>query len=403
MLPGASWVESNQQQLVAALADVRDHLEGRPARAVPAAGDSALAVLCDIFKLTRFERALLLLCAGVELNSAFAPLCASLNGDPASAYPTFSLALARLPDPHWSALSPEGALRRWLLIDVVRQPGVPLTTSPLRIDERILHYLTGLNHTDERVVNLTEPLGAGGLVAASHDSIVASVCEEWSPGRALTAIQLCGRDAGAKRDIAAAAASALRISFFVLHADMLAARANDFELLARVWDREAALSSAALYVETDGLDAETPGLVRRLVERVSAPVIVSTPEAWALRRATRIFDVAKPPASEQRELWTRFLGPESEAAGEDVDRVAGQFDLGAVAIRAAALEARGASGAALGERMWDAARARARTHLGQLAQLVRSDVTFADLVLPERNTAMLHEIAVHVARRPTVY
>ena len=47
---------------------------------------------------------MVLLCAGIELDSTVAPLCAAAQGDPARAYPTFSLALAALPEAHWSAL-----------------------------------------------------------------------------------------------------------------------------------------------------------------------------------------------------------------------------------------------------------------------------------------------------------
>jgi hypothetical protein len=406
-LPAASWTESNQQQLVAALAEVRELLEGRASDAPleTSAGDSALATLCRTFALTRFERALLLLCAGIELDSAFAPLCAKLNGDPVCAYPTFSLALAKLPEAHWSALSPDGTLRRWLLVDVVRRPGVPLTGSALQIDERILHYLTGLHHTDERVLNFAIPLAVEGLVAPSHERLVAAVCEEWSHPHVLPVIQLCGRDGEAKREIAAAAAGALHVRFSVLRTELLAAHGHELETLARVWDREAALSGAALYVEADSYDGGEPQtLVRRLVERLVAPVVLSTPEPWPLpQRASTVLEVGKPPGPEQRELWARYLGPEAERANEQIDRVAGQFDLSAVAIRAAAQQARGAGGAPLGERLWDAARARARTELGRLAQPMRTDASFADLVLPERHIALLHEIAMHVAQRMTVY
>ena len=45
--------------------------------------------------------------------------------------------LRALTDPHWSALSPQGPLRRWQLIEVT--PGSTLVGSPLRIDEQ-LHF-----------------------------------------------------------------------------------------------------------------------------------------------------------------------------------------------------------------------------------------------------------------------
>ena len=44
----------------------------------------------------------------MELDSGFPAACAGARGDPNRASPTFSLALAALPEAHWSALSPAG-------------------------------------------------------------------------------------------------------------------------------------------------------------------------------------------------------------------------------------------------------------------------------------------------------
>lgn len=41
----------------------------------------ALEQLCQTFKLLAFERDILLLCAGVELDASFAPLCAATQRD----------------------------------------------------------------------------------------------------------------------------------------------------------------------------------------------------------------------------------------------------------------------------------------------------------------------------------
>ncbi len=139
-----SWLDANQRYLWAALGAVRTALEsyvqsmsgiagdqpdereepgaavggqaGLTTAAMPAA--ATLETVCSAFGLTGFERDLLLLCAGVEMDTAFATLCAKAQVDPQRAAPTFSLALAALPDPHWSALSPAGPLRRWRLIEV---------------------------------------------------------------------------------------------------------------------------------------------------------------------------------------------------------------------------------------------------------------------------------------------
>src|SRR4030095_7655554 len=122
-----TWSIGNQRYLVAALAEVRARLEQHAAQVSSETAQSlpthrwggaedggsqlmappALEHLCSMFHLSPFERAILLLCAGVELDSTFAGLCAAAQHDPARSYPTFSLALAAFPDAHWSALTPE--------------------------------------------------------------------------------------------------------------------------------------------------------------------------------------------------------------------------------------------------------------------------------------------------------
>src|SRR5262245_6340066 len=144
----AAWTEDNQGYLMAALAETREALErhasgrvqmgpeasprGSANRQIETPNPSALEELVARFGLSPFERAILLVCAGIELDAAFAGLCASAQGDPARPYPTFSLALAALPEPHWSALRPDGPLRRWQLIDVLPGPAQTLTAAPLR-------------------------------------------------------------------------------------------------------------------------------------------------------------------------------------------------------------------------------------------------------------------------------
>src|SRR5207244_4953216 len=81
----------------------------QPLHAEPADGTygaSALDNLCAAFRLSPFERDVLLLCAGIELDSTFPARCATAQGGTRRAYPTFSLALAVLPEAHWSAIVP---------------------------------------------------------------------------------------------------------------------------------------------------------------------------------------------------------------------------------------------------------------------------------------------------------
>ena len=64
--------------------------------------EPAIAFLAEVFGLTAFERDVLLLCAGVEMDSQLAAQCGTLKGRTQPGCATFDLALAALPDPHWT-------------------------------------------------------------------------------------------------------------------------------------------------------------------------------------------------------------------------------------------------------------------------------------------------------------
>ena len=88
----------------------------------------------------------------------FAAALAAAQHDPARPFATFALALAALPGAHWSALSPRR--RAALLAPGGARRAASLAQAPLRVDERILHYLTGIAHIDERLQGLSAPARA---------------------------------------------------------------------------------------------------------------------------------------------------------------------------------------------------------------------------------------------------
>src|SRR5205823_9566490 len=200
--------------------------------------------LAQTFGLSPFERSILLLCAGIELDASFARLCAAGHGDPGRSYPTFSLALAALPTPHWSALTPMAPLRRWRLIELVPQPGTALTLSPLRIDERVLHFLTGLQYLDERLAGLVEPVAADALVP-SHLALARQIARTWADAHGhLPVIQLWCTDNATKGAIAATGCAEAGLHLHTVAAENVPANASELEGFMRLWEREAALTSS---------------------------------------------------------------------------------------------------------------------------------------------------------------
>jgi hypothetical protein len=287
----ANWQEQNQRYLTAALGVVRQYLvhhasllsnKGDPKIAdslsevetalksaeTALASPSALEHICAAFGLTAFERDLLLLCAGMELDGAFAALCASAQGDPARPYPTLSLALAALPNAHWSAIAPNAPLRRWRLIEV--RPGESLVTSQLRLDETVLHYLAGLPFQDERLQGIIEPLGHSEELAPAHLAIARDMAAIWSnkDQRAeMPFIQLCGDERGSTRGIVADACVALGLRMYCLPAEAIPVNASERDHLARLAERIAALGRGVLFVEAGEIDTVKSALIQRTTGR----------------------------------------------------------------------------------------------------------------------------------------
>jgi hypothetical protein len=414
-----NWIEANQHDLMAAVGEVRvaldrvgkgEALEGTDNAA---AGQntglaSTVQALCFAFGLSRFERAILLMCAGVELDGQFASLCAAAQRDPARAFPTFSLALAALPEPHWSALTPVAPLRRWRLIECENQPGASLLTSRLRIDERVLHFLTGIQYLDERLAGLLEPV-AGDQLVSSHQSVAGEIAAIWTQVHGQPPlIQLCGADPATRRAIAAAACSAHSLRLYALAAEHVPASAAELDAFIRLWEREVTLSAAALCVETDALDrndAKTVAQVSQLLESVRGAVVLAAADRWRpLRRPSVSVEARKPTAEEQRSVWRSLLAETPVFINGQVNDLVCQFSLTVPAIRASVREALAASDdQAPDVRLWNACRSQARLRLEDLAQRIEPAAAWDDLVLPPADKALLREVAAQVAQRARVY
>lgn len=427
------WLAANQRHLSAALDRVRgallDHAgqEADPAASpatppdFPFSQPPALDALSQNFNLSPFERDVVVLCAGVELDGAFAGLCARAQGDSLRAYPTFSLAMAALPEAHWSAVTPTAPLRRWRLVEL--GSGSNLMTSPLRIDERVLHFLTGTPHLDEQLLGFVEPVNPGATLVPSHQVLAGRIAALWArpfqPG-APPVVQLCSdgdrgnrsQDRYGQQVVAAAACATLGWRLYRLPAAVIPTTPNELDILLRLWEREAVLSGSALLLDcrdVNPADVAQTGAVNRFIEGVRSPLLVMGRQRQpdGLRPVITI-DVAMPTTREQHDLWQQTLPQDGMTANGQVDRLTAQFNLNAPTIQAAYLEAAGRldeddGPADLTPLLWEACRVQARPQLDDLAQRIQALATWDELVLPEREKDILNDIAIHLRQRITVY
>ncbi|MEM8995275.1 MAG: ATP-binding protein, partial [Acidobacteriota bacterium] len=205
----------------------------------PAPGEPIEHVV-EAFGLSPFERDLALLCAGVELDGELASLVARAQGGDDLRPPTFSLALAALEAPHWSALSPASPLRAWSLLEV--GSGGLLTQSPLRLDEWTLHHLVGLGSLDRRLDALLDSVLIESEPVESHRRLSAQIAGMWNVDVAsneLPVVQLVGADPADLHQVAAVACAFMEMGIFRLRADALPTGAAELDELMRLWRREA--------------------------------------------------------------------------------------------------------------------------------------------------------------------
>ncbi len=377
---------------------------------------SALESVVAGFGLSDFERDILLMCAGVELDARFPALCAAAQGDLARPYPSFGLALAAFANAHWSAISPSGPLRRWRLIEINAPSGTAITQASLRIDERVLHHLTGVSHVDERVSVLLEPLAHVDEPAASQRNMVSRMAAVWTsaPGSEGPVIQMWGGTVGDQRTLAAALCTEVGLSLRVLPAEALPSDVRELAAFIELWFREAVLSPLCLLVDCNDLDAgdrSREAAVARVLDSGGFPVIVTDREPRAGRRRTVVsFEVRPPGPQEQRELWRRELGDVASGLNGHLNQLVSQFNLSPSKIKAACSDVAGLlegngriHSEALSAALWNACRMQARLPLDGLAQRVHTEAAWEDLVLPPAQSEILREIAIQVRHRFTVY
>lgn len=404
----ACWIEVNQKLLAAefirlrcvfagesidaanrAIADLRSRLPSPP----------AIDVLVRAFELSDFEREVLLLCAGIEMDGPLALRCAELDptGQPRA---TFSLALANLDAPHWSALAPVRPLRFWRLLEL-QEENAPATTR-LRIDERILHFLAGVNYLDTRLRALFGAHESSALLCERQADVVESITEAVLPQMATPpVIQLVGDDVAAQIEVARRMAERLSLKLYEIRVADLPANPHEADALALLWSREAMLLGGALFIRVD--EAATVPAITRFLQHAGGLVFLGARDAVALARADRRFVLNRPDLAEQKELWQRVLGAEARALNGSLDAVASQFRMSSDGIVRAARAMRDSPAEHAAANVWHACREVARKRLDDLAQRVEPKAQWKDLVLPEPQLSTLRQIAAHVRRRIKVY
>jgi len=374
--------EAGRPALLAELARIALLVEeGHSADVLRPADDSTpIADLAHRLGLSAFERDVLMLAAAVELDAGIAAAVAAEQGG--TPVPTFGLALSRLPDPHWDALSPDRPLRRRRLVRLA--PGELLASRPLRVDEPVLHRLTGLG--GGRLDGIVDEPLAGELTpsqAAIADELVAAV--RAIEGRVL--VRLSGADAETRAGVTARLAAGLGGGVLAVRDGAIGGR--DLPDAAAVLDREATLDGRLVATSHEAL-----------LDLLDVEVVVTSALTEPSGRTTVDRVVPLPTRAEEAGLWRAALAGASETPVAERE-LAQHFRLPARAVAAVAAEWR-ALPTPDADALRRLVRERARVGFGALAQRIEPKAAWRDLVLPAGQLELLHDIERHVRHRVVV-
>ena len=428
-----TWQNANQQALIQALAQLQTRIsdfvrhendkmsrDSSTGEVVTEEGESipdldesefALDQLCSTFNLSSFERDILLLCAGAELDEQFLQWLSQLQGTAQKSYPTFGLALKVLDRPHWSALTPESPLRYWRLIELGAGPS--FTLSPLRIDESILHYLAGVKTQPLQLEALIRSLEISVSLMEHDHELIQTLVDTWvgaANGQEFPLVQLCGEDSQSKQAIAATAFSSLNLTLHHLDPAQLPSSPHDVHQLLRLWHREAFLKGYALLINCDRLSTplnQNLALVK-LIQEISTPVILTSGDRLSIpNRSILNLEVHKPTLSQQSQYWQTHLNNWGIELNGQVQTLISQFNLTSTQIQTICAHTfsknRNQPTEIITRELWSACRHQARPRMDDLAQRIEVQATWEDLVLPDTQTQTLKTMAAHLRQRAKVY
>jgi hypothetical protein len=351
--------------------------------------------VATLYGLSPFERDVLFVAAAAEIDGRVALACSS--DDPArGGHVTVGFLLRYLEAAHLSAFAPTAPLRRHALVEV---GGGPLVTAEMRLDERVLYELLGVETLDARLLPVV-PMASPADLPSSHQLLAQRLAGNWAAGASeRTLVQLTGADPHARASVAAAGWAARGKTCVIRAGDL--AQHLDRDLLSRLLEREHVFTTLGVIVEIR--DDDPPEVLRSaaaFVERTGAVIAVSAREPLRLTTPSVRIQVARPSLAERREGWRELVRRRSIEPLSD--RFATYFNPDRHA--SAALQfAVNEGGEHLESRLWNICCSQQRAELEQLAERIEPSATWDDLVVPIPRIDVLREIANQVRQRTRVH
>ncbi|MGC9466980.1 MAG: ATP-binding protein [Anaerolineae bacterium] len=374
------------------------------------------------FGLSRFEMDTLLICLAPSIDLRYERVYGYLQDDVTKKRPTVNLVLDLLAEPGVSRLallahfSEDAPLFQHRLLELQKPRDVdtsPVLSHFLHMDESLVAWMMGNYQPQADLAGhlhiISDP--TDGYAAFEDDQLR----EPLSLDRDQPIYVFYGTDSARQRAAAGLLAKKAGSPLLVLDLDgVLREDRTSAERAIGLALRDARLIGAIPMLagwDSCLVDDNVPPPLLRQLYTYPGTVIVAGEKLWVPKGLVRdrrlvqmAFDI--PPYPQRRRLWAHFVGPRAEPLKEDLEALAGQFALSSEQIRDAVASAkdrakqRGASLAA--QDLYAAARAHSNPRLANLAHKIAPRYGWDDIILPEDQRALLHEIINTVRGRPQV-
>ena len=386
----------------------------------------AFITLCQKLQLTEFEQNILLLCVAIEINPSWADLYAQAQKNERTNYPTFALALSLFDNPNWEAITPKRPLRYWKLISIVDLKGESLINCPLKVNERILHYLQGYNSLDDYLLSFFFPLTTPdssteeNLLAPSQTQlrdIILYRLQSEAKTQQIPPILLLGANTTIKQIIAHQVCQTLGFSLYRFLIEQLPTNSQELQTFIRFWQRESQFLNLALYIDIQSLEGEATdsaklSALRRFVLSCQGVFFLDSIERFKEIEGNKItLDVYKPTHLEQYQVWSQYLSKKNEIIAKqltsqfnlhkaDIDQI---WQQNQQYIPVSPKTNHINANESLLNRLWQVCLAHTRPQLDNLAQRIELKASWDDIVLPEDVLAQLQQIVAQIRYRHQVY
>ncbi|MGA1841675.1 MAG: AAA family ATPase [bacterium] len=401
----------------------------------------ALPRLSRLFGLSPFEEQSVLICLAPELNRKYKKLYAYLQDDMTRKNPSPDLILSLLCTTQEeimiarSCFLPQAPLIKKGIIQIMEDsqyPHPPLLWRSLKLDDRIVNFLLGINVPDSRIESFSK------LILPKADISEAPISQE-SKTQLITLtkrhfaqsneqprsliLYLYGPYGSGRQSLAEAICKEINLPLIISDMEELLARDLPFEDALRLIFREAMLQPAAIYLKGIHplLGAEEKHhlhlkIIERAIDEFSLLTFLAGEKNWepgALFTGNTFVKVPfqAPEFAAQTELWKEMTNGRFQFSPEvDFNEFTSKFRFTPGQIKDALSAAQNLAllqdpdePEITMQDLYQGCRAQCNQKLGSLAQKIIPHYTWEDIVLPGDTLQQLHAICNQMKYKHLVY